>query len=152
MLSLTQSAPYPSWGFGHSAYPGSCLAPLRRYAFTFSPYRYGSFPSTIPHSIRSAAAPVTKGAAKDVPVNSPYPPPGTGALIRTPGAARSGFGTPLPSYPSDAPLPEKSAYEKLSPSYAAAVMTRAAVDGIVRVVLPGPEATSDTCRQQCSLA
>ena len=36
-LSLTHSTPYPSWEFGHSSNPGSSLAPLRRYAFTFSP-------------------------------------------------------------------------------------------------------------------
>ena len=36
-LSLTHNAPYPSCGFGHTSYPGRCLAPRARYAFTFSP-------------------------------------------------------------------------------------------------------------------
>ena len=39
-----------------------------RYAFSFSPYRQGSFPFTIPHCIIRAADPVTNGAAKEVPI------------------------------------------------------------------------------------
>ena len=58
--------PYP--GIGIALLPRQFFRPFRRYAFTLSPYRYGSFPRTIPHSIKSAAAPVTKGAAKEVPV------------------------------------------------------------------------------------
>ena len=69
-LSLTQSAPHPSKGFGHTSYPGSCLAPRMKYAFIFSPYRYLSFPSMIPHCISRAAAPVATGVAKEVPVCS----------------------------------------------------------------------------------
>lgn len=69
ILSSKHNAPYPTCGFGYSVNPGNGLAPLLRYAFTFSPYRYRSFPRTIPHSIISAAAPDTNGVAKDVPVN-----------------------------------------------------------------------------------
>ena len=35
-------------------------------AFTFSPYKNPSFPRTIPHSIKSAALPVTNGVAKGI--------------------------------------------------------------------------------------
>ncbi len=90
-LSLTQSAPYPICGFGHSFSAGICLAPRIRYAFIFSPYRYRSFPFTIPHCIRSAAPPLTNGVAIDVPLRTVYPPPGAQDVISTPGAARSGF-------------------------------------------------------------
>ena len=67
-LSATQSAPKPTLSLGRSLSPLKGLAPLRKYAFTFSPYRKASLPRTIPHCIRSAAAPVTKGVAKEVPV------------------------------------------------------------------------------------
>ena len=56
------------------------------------PIEMGHFLLTIPHSIISAADPVTNGVANDVPVTLAYPPPGTGAVILTPGATRSGFG------------------------------------------------------------
>lgn len=53
-LSLTHSAPYPTAGSGYFTIPGNGCAPLLRYAFTFSPHKKGSFPRTIPHSIKSA--------------------------------------------------------------------------------------------------
>lgn len=71
----------PNCGFGHTSYPGSCLAPRIRYAFSFSPYKNGSLPSTMPHCIRRAPLPVTIGAAKEVPVLASYPPPFLGAVI-----------------------------------------------------------------------
>ena len=70
---------------------GILLAPLIKYAFTFSPYKKISFPYRIPHCIKSAALPVTKGVAIDVPLLVAYPPPGAGAVMFTPGAAISGF-------------------------------------------------------------
>ena len=45
----------------------------------------------IPHCISTAAAPVTKGVAKEVPVTGEYPPFRSGASTFTPGATRSGF-------------------------------------------------------------
>ena len=45
----------------------------------------------IPHSIRRAAPPVTKGVAKEVPVTASTVPPGILVITFTPGAARSGF-------------------------------------------------------------
>ena len=77
-LSLTHSTPYPSCAFGHRSYPGTSRAPRLRYAFTFSPYRYGSLPLTIPHSMRRAALPVTKAPQRMYP----YAP---GILLRAPG-------------------------------------------------------------------
>ena len=62
MLYITPHTPLP-----HSdtrQIPGTFFAPRLRYAFTFSPYRYGSFPLTIPHSIKSAALPVSKWRGK----------------------------------------------------------------------------------------
>ena len=41
---------------------------------------------TIPHSIKSAALPVTNGVAKDVPLNSATPPPTDTVFTFTPGA------------------------------------------------------------------
>lgn len=107
------------------------FAPRLRYAFTFSPYRYGSFPLTIPHSIKSAALPVTNGVAKDVPVNAAYPPPTVVVITSTPGATRSGF-TIFVSLVN--PLPEKSAYANVLASYAPTDIARLAEDGIVSVV------------------
>ena len=77
-----------------------------KYAFSFSPYKYGSLPFLIPHSIRSAAVPVTNGTAMEVPLLTVLPPPGEAERISTPGAARSGFLTP---HSSD-PRPENGAY------------------------------------------
>ena len=67
-LSDKHNAPQPAFLSGTSSCPGSLLAPLIKYAFTFSQYRYGSLPRTIPHSIISAADPVTNGTAIEVPV------------------------------------------------------------------------------------
>ena len=76
ILSDTQSVPQPNCEFGHCVNPPiSLLAPLIKYALIFSPYKYGSLPSTIPHCIRSAAPPVTNGVAIEVPVLDSYPPP-----------------------------------------------------------------------------
>ena len=91
-LCAVHKAPHPTLSFGYFSKPGSGWAPRLRYAFTFSPHRNGSFLLTIPHSIISAADPVTNAVANDVPVTLAYPPPGTGAVILTPGATRSGFG------------------------------------------------------------
>ena len=91
ILPFTHSAPHPTVSLGNSSYPGRRLAPLLRYAFTFSPYRNESLPFTIPHSIKRAQAPVANGAAKEVPVKEPYEPPGRGAVMSTPGATKSGF-------------------------------------------------------------
>ena len=86
--------------------PGSGLAPLCIYAFTFSPYKYGSFSLMIPHSIISAAPPVTNGVANDVPLKLAYVPLVVGAVTFTPGATISGFDNlPAPL----CPRPEKSA-------------------------------------------
>ena len=41
---------------------------------------------TIPYSIKSAALPVKKGVAIEVPERIAYPPPGAQELISTPGA------------------------------------------------------------------
>ena len=60
------------------------------------PYRNGSLALTIPHSIIIAALPVTKGVAKDVPVNVRPP-----ALIETPGAHMSGFASANPDSVSE---------------------------------------------------
>ena len=68
ILSSIHKRPHPTLSFGYRSNPGRGWAPRRRYAFTFSPQRKGSFPLTIPHSIINAAAPVTNGVAKDVPV------------------------------------------------------------------------------------
>ncbi len=66
--------PQPTLEFGYSFSPRRAFAPARRYAFTFSPYKKGSLPLTIPHSISSAALPATMGVAKEVPVIGVYPP------------------------------------------------------------------------------
>ena len=105
-LSRTHSAPYPTSRFGYFSNPGSSLAPRRRYAFTFSPYKNRSFPLTIPHYIKSADAPVTKGVAKEVPLTVVIPPPTAAVLTFTPGATRSGF---VLSSCQVYPLPEKGA-------------------------------------------
>ncbi len=120
MLYITPHTPLP-----HSdtrQIPVLFFAPRLRYAFTFSPYRYGSFPLTIPHSIKSAALPVTNGVAKDVPVNAAYPPPTVVVITSTPGATRSGF-TIFVSLVN--PLPEKSAYANVLASYAPTDIARA---------------------------
>ena len=49
----------------------------------------------MPCCIKSAAAPVTKGAAIEVPVRIVYPPPGAVLKILTAGAQRSGFCVPV---------------------------------------------------------
>ena len=90
-LEAKHSAPYPTLESGYSATPRIGFAPFLRYAFTFSPYKYGSFFITIPHCISNAAAPVAKGAANEVPVTGEYPPSLLGARTPTPGATRSGF-------------------------------------------------------------
>ena len=63
----------------------------------------------IPHSIIRAALPVTKGAAKEVPVLAPYPPPGTVVRISTPGAAKSGL---IYLFTLVYPLPENSTFDR----------------------------------------
>ena len=130
IISETHNFPYPVSGLGYSANPGNVCAPLLKYAFTFSPYRNGSLPFTIPHSIRSATLPVTKGVAKDVPLTLVVPPFRPVVTISTPGATKSGFASPQGS---NSPLPEKGAYVPVSASYAPTVITRSAVDGIVKV-------------------
>ncbi len=45
----------------------------------------------IPHCIKSAAAPVTKGVMKDVPVTASVAAPVSGCDDIHPGATRSGF-------------------------------------------------------------
>jgi len=98
--------------------------------FSFSPYRYRSFSRMIPHSIKSAALPVTKGTANEVPLTTTSPPvPGT--AIPTPGAARSGL---ITSSCLVNPRPENPAYAPVAASYAPTVTTRDAVEGIVKVV------------------
>lgn len=87
---LTHNAPHPALSDG----TGTDLngtAPRMSCAFILAPYIYGSLPFTIPHCIRSAAVPVTNGAAMDVPLWTEYPPPGAGDIIFTPGATISGF-------------------------------------------------------------
>ena len=69
-LFLRHNAPHPLCGLGCSCVPGSFLAPRLNLAFTFSPYKTGSFPFTIPHCISAAQLPVTKGVAMEVPVSS----------------------------------------------------------------------------------
>ena len=66
MLAATHNSPQPLAESGHT-FP-TRVAPFIRYALSFSPYIYWSLPFTIPHSISIAAAPVTMGVAKDVPV------------------------------------------------------------------------------------
>ena len=75
MLSERHNLPHPTLSFGYRSNPGRGWAPRRRYAFTFSPQRKGSFPLTIPHSIKRAADPVTNGVAIDVPDLTLSPPP-----------------------------------------------------------------------------
>ena len=83
--------------------------PEIRYAFNFSPYKNRSLPSKMPHCINSAALPVTKGVAIEVPVRLTYPPPGAQEVISTPGATRSGLMEVLPRVK---PLPENGAGSK----------------------------------------
>ena len=85
----------------------------------------------MPHCIKSAALPVTNGAAKEVPVTASYPPPAFAVMISTPGAARSGF-TCLVCLVK--PRPEKSAYARFESLYAPTEITPDAVEGIVSVV------------------
>lgn len=66
----------------------------------------------------------------DVPVLEVYPPPGDVLMISTPGAAMSGLGSDKPVNP----CPEKGASVSLLLLYAATVMGRDAVDGMVSVV------------------
>ena len=127
-LLCTHSAPHPVRALGVSVVPGNFFAPLIRYAFSFSPYRNGSFPRTIPHSINKAALPVTKGVAKEVPVKARFP-----TTTDTPGAHMSGLEVANPDSDSVYPLPENAAYELLSALYAPTDMAREAVDGIVKV-------------------
>ena len=130
MLPEIHNAPHPACGLGQISNPGSFLAPAIRYAFNLSAYRYGSFPSIIPHCIRQLAAPVTNGVAIDVPVFAVYPPLGAADIISTPGATISGLTIPLVVYP----LPENGAIESVAESYAPTDITLPAVEGIVRVV------------------
>lgn len=76
------------------------MATLRR-----SPYRAGLLPFTIPHSISSAAPPVTKAAAILVPVAWLYPPWVFVVIICVPGAAKSGLIRPS----LVKPLPDEAA-------------------------------------------
>ena len=70
-------------------------------------------PITIPHCIRSAAAPVTNGVAYDVPVTLVYTTPCLVSLlilISTPGARISGFIPAVSTSVKALPLPENAAY------------------------------------------
>ena len=58
----------------------------------------------MPHSIISAAAPETKGAAMLVPVNTSYPPPALAERTASAGAVRSRSSRPAHSR---SPRPEK---------------------------------------------
>ncbi len=71
-LELTHSPPHPTLLLGYAVSPRSALAPARRYAFTFSPYRNTSFPRTIPHSMSSAQLPATMGVAFRSQAYSPH--------------------------------------------------------------------------------
>ena len=53
--------------FGYSLADFILFAPRINEAFSFSPYRNGSFPFTIPHCISKHADPDTNGTAIDVP-------------------------------------------------------------------------------------
>ena len=129
MLFLTHNAPHPALSDGTGTELNG-TAPRMSCAFILAPYIYGSLPFTIPHCIRSAAVPVTNGAAMDVPLWAEYPPPGAGDIIFTPGATISGFTVWITLV---YPRPEKSAYEPVRPLYAPTVITLYEVDGIVNV-------------------
>ena len=99
---------------------GSLFAPFFRYALILSPYKNKSFPSTIPHCIKSDAEPVTKGAAKLVPVKFEYPPPALVLITFTDGATKSGF-----TYITFSvyPFPENDVRISLVASYPPTVIT-----------------------------
>ena len=127
---LRQSVPYPHELFGYEI-SGSLFAPFFRYALILSPYKNKSFPSTIPHCIKSAAEPATKGAAKLVPVKFEYPPPVFVVMMFTDGATKSGFTyITFNVYP----FPENDLRISRVASYPPTVITFWHVEGIVRVL------------------
>ena len=129
MLAATHNSPQPLAESGHT-FP-TRVAPFIRYALSFSPYIYWSLPFTIPHSISIAAAPVTIGVAKDVPVTilSLFP----GILILTPGAVMSGFAYSRRPLFTLTPLPENVAALPGSRPLAPTHIARLEVPGIVNV-------------------
>lgn len=124
------SAPQPTFSFGYVENADNGRAVFQRYAFIFCPYRKGSLPATIPYCIKRAAAPVTKGAAMEVPVRIVYPPPGAVLRILTAGAQRSGFVYIL----FENPCPENGANVSRELSYPLTLITLEAVDGMVNVI------------------
>ena len=105
VLYIRPHTPLPS--FGYSSNPGTFSLHVSDTPSPSPPYRYGSFPPHNPHSIKSAALPVTNGVAKGCSCKCRISSAHCCCHNFHSGATRSGF-TIFVSLVN--PLPEKSAY------------------------------------------